>query len=110
MLLLANVNAASAAITCGDESEHRSAPVGREDHSNHAPGGDQRPDAQVPQDDDSVPLCCEALASCSMSVDAAADCAEPVVRLRTALVVSPETDRPQSRLAAPEPPPPRARA
>lgn len=109
MLLLANLSVARAAIACGNESEHRAVEAAPADaHAHHAaaePGDDATRDDSGSSAD--TPLCCQALATCTVNGDAAAERIAFVGMDRATLVDAARNELPPSRIQSPEPPPPR---
>ena len=101
--VMVHLSVARADVACAAHGAHQGNPAAQQDHSDagdHAPH-DTRCDTPSQQD------CCEALASCSVILGPGGDThvaqrADAIDRVISAAVLAP-----LSRVAAPDPPPPR---
>jgi hypothetical protein len=106
-LLLVHLTLVGADLTCAKHGVHGAAHASQPDRSSH-------PDHDAPAHDDStcevpsLPACCEALASCSVSIAEERSTESGDLSHLAAGVLSGADDTPTSWTLEPDPPPPKA--
>ena len=122
VLLMANATFAATATACMmtggavvHTTAHRAGAAGHEHHQHHAAATDDASSeapanapSNAPHHGQSVPTCCKAVAPCTSVVSVATVVTVPNPAVCAASIAALVESAPESRLVAPDPPPPKA--